>query len=43
MKEIKTIYWYIEKLKEIYLLVKNTPNDSALGTKIREYISKIKE
>lgn len=42
-KEIRTIYWYIDRLKELEKLEKETPNNFALGGRFRSYITSLKE
>jgi len=42
-EEVRTIYWYIEKLEELEKLEKETPNNFSLGGKFRDYIKSLKE
>ena len=42
-EEVRTIYWYIEKLEELEKLERETPNNFSLGSKFREYIRCLKE
>jgi|TARA_R100001594_G_scaffold138584_1_gene182307 hypothetical protein len=42
-EEIRTIYWYIEKLEELEKLEKETSNNFELGGRFRDYIQSLKE
>ena len=41
--DVKTIYWYLDKFKELEKLEKGTPNDFTLGSKFREYMRCLKK
>ena len=42
-KEIRTIYWYIDRIEELEKLERLTPNNFELGGKFRDYIKGLKE
>jgi hypothetical protein len=42
-EEIRTIYWYIDRLNELEKLEKETPNNFTLGGRFRSYITSLKE
>tara|TARA_R110000787_G_scaffold155819_7_gene269653 strand:- start:25 stop:201 length:177 start_codon:yes stop_codon:yes gene_type:complete len=41
-ENVKTIYWYLDKFKELEKLEKETSNNFALGSKFREYMRCLK-
>ena len=42
-EEIRTIYWYIDRLEELEKLEKETPNNFELGSRFRDYIKSLRE